>query len=208
MVTLSLQQKSTLGLFLVIGTALVLAGTALISQRHFMGHSRLMRARFVESVSGLEPSAAVRYQGLRVGRVERIAIAEDAPEAIEVVMSVDPCVVLYEGTLAQLDNAGLTGLKAINLTPGDSHKPALPDNALLPSRGSLLTSITPDPQPPSIGSSFASASASAVASQETGGNSSSNTSLSTHDVDANGLVNSTDVSEFINLWFGDTGAGC
>jgi len=144
MTTLSLQQKSMLGIFVLAGIGLTLGAIALIVGLRLSGPRMTMRARFVESVSGLEQNAAVRYQGLKIGRVERIAIAPDAPEAIEVTMSLDPCVAIYEGTVAQLDNAGLTGLKAVNLTPGDSHGKRLPDGTLLPSRGSVLSSITRD----------------------------------------------------------------
>ncbi|KAK4122295.1 hypothetical protein N657DRAFT_646979 [Parathielavia appendiculata] len=47
--------------------------------------------------------------------------------------------------------------------------------------GTLLTTLTPDPQPPSAGSSFASASASAAATQSTAAASSSRTSFTTPD---------------------------
>jgi phospholipid/cholesterol/gamma-HCH transport system substrate-binding protein len=144
MTTLSLQQKSMLGLFVLAGIGLTLGAIALVVGVHLGGPRVTMRARFVESVSGLEQNAAVRYQGLKIGRVEHIAIAPDAPEAIEVTMSLDPCVAIYEGTVAQLDNAGLTGLKAVNLSPGDSHGKRLADNSLLPSRGSVFSSITHD----------------------------------------------------------------
>lgn len=140
----TLQQKSMLGLFVLAGVSLIALSTWLLTGSRLGAPTHTMRARFVESVSGLDENAAVRYQGLKVGRVEHIAIATDAPEAIEVTMSLNPSMVLYEGTTAQLDTAGLTGLKAINLSPGDTHGKTLPNGALLPTRGSFLTSITHD----------------------------------------------------------------
>jgi phospholipid/cholesterol/gamma-HCH transport system substrate-binding protein len=144
MTDLTAHQKSLLGLFVVAGIALFVGTTALLVGNPFKGHRTIMRARFVESVSGLENNSAVRYQGLKIGRVEHIGIAADAPEAIEVTLSLDPSVPIYEGTVAQLDPSGLTGLKSINLTPSDSHSRVLADGALLPSRGSMFASITHD----------------------------------------------------------------
>lgn len=134
-------QKVRLGVFMVSGLVvlvlvlLTLAGLKLWEPRTFY------RARFLESVGGLERSAPVKYQGLRIGRVEDMRIAHDDPSAIEVTFSVETDTVLYEGTKALLDSSGLTGLKTINLTPGDPHKPKIKANAILPTGTSGLDKI-------------------------------------------------------------------
>lgn len=134
-------QKVRLGVFMMSGIAvmvlvlLTLAGLKLWEPRTYY------RARFTDSVGGLERSAPVKYQGLRIGRVETMQIAADDPSAIEVLFSVEPSAVLYEGTKALLDSSGLTGLKTINLTPGDPHKPRLKPNSILPTGASGLDRI-------------------------------------------------------------------
>jgi phospholipid/cholesterol/gamma-HCH transport system substrate-binding protein len=139
---LSYRQKFRLGLFVVCALTLLMVSILLLTGLA-LGSPRLtLRARFTDSVSGLERNGPVRYQGLRIGRVESIAVADDAPEAIEVRLSVDPCTKLFVGTVAQLDPAGLTGLKAINLTPGDVHGERLKENDLVPARGSFFDKIT------------------------------------------------------------------
>lgn len=124
------------------GVAVLLLTLAVLTGLHLWEPRTIYRARFKESVSGLEPSAPVKYQGLRVGRVEEIAIAQDDPRAIEVTISLQPTVVLYDGTQAMLDASGLTGLKTINLTSGDPRLERLPENTLLPTGPSLFDRIT------------------------------------------------------------------
>jgi phospholipid/cholesterol/gamma-HCH transport system substrate-binding protein len=141
-VNLSRGQKVRLGLFVVSAAGLLLAGVgALLGLTLWQPHITY-RTRFTESVNGLERSAPVKYQGLHIGHVEDLHVAADNPRAIEVVLVVDPKTVLFEGTTAVLDGSGLTGLKTINLTPGDIRKPRLKADALLPSGGSLIDKLT------------------------------------------------------------------
>lgn len=139
---LSSGQKVRLGIFIVLATGLLAAGTAALAGLTFLQPHITYRTRFEESVSGLERSAPVRYQGLHIGRVDDMHVAADNPRAIEIVLVVDPRTILFEGTTAVLDGSGLTGLKTINLTPGDMRAPRLKANAMLPSNGSLIDKLT------------------------------------------------------------------
>lgn len=139
---LSSGQKVRLGIFLVVAAGLLAAGTATLAGLTFLQPHISYRTRFEESVSGLERSAPVKYQGLHIGRVEDMHVAADNPRAIEVVLVVDPRTILFEGTTAVLDGSGLTGLKTINLTPGDMRAPRLKANAMLPSNGSIIDKLT------------------------------------------------------------------
>jgi len=135
-------EKIRLGVFvgtassLLLGTVIVLAGLKAFESRDEY------RVRFADNVGGLEVSAQVKYQGLRVGRVEAMHIAADEPSKIEVVLSVDKGTVLFDGTTASMESSGLTGLKNINLNPGDPRNKALPPGSMLPTAKSLFDRIT------------------------------------------------------------------
>ena len=124
------------GLFLFVAGVLTLAGLKVWEKRD------TYTVRFTESVSGLEASAQVKYQGLRVGRVEAMQIDPKDPGAILVTLSLEAGTPLYEGTEALLDMSGITGLKTINLTPGDPRKPLIKPGSLLPAGKSLVDKIT------------------------------------------------------------------
>ena len=135
-------EKVRLGIFVgtasavLLGTVIVLAGLKAFESRDEY------RVRFSDNVGGLEVSAQVKYQGLRVGRVDAMHIAADEPSKIEVVLSVETGTVLYTGTTASMESSGLTGLKNINLSPGDPRQAVLPPGSMLPTEKSFFDKLT------------------------------------------------------------------
>lgn len=135
-------EKVRLGAFvavagtLLVGTVVGLAGVKALEQRD------IYTVRFAEQVGGLEVSAQVKYQGLRVGTVSAMRIAPDAPAEIEVELSLEAGTALYEGTVAAMESSGLTGLKVVNIRPGDPRKPKLAPGAQLPAERSFFDRIT------------------------------------------------------------------
>lgn len=126
------------GLSLLLGSALVLAGLRVWEKRdHYT-------VKYSASVSGLEASSQVRYQGLRVGRVESMRIDPDNPQLIEVTMSIQTGTVLYEGTKATMALSGITGLKTINITPGEPRKGIIPPGSELPAGSSFMEKLEDD----------------------------------------------------------------
>jgi phospholipid/cholesterol/gamma-HCH transport system substrate-binding protein len=84
-----------------------------------------------ESVVGLDDKAAVRVAGVRVGRVDGIALEG---RRARVTLLVDEKLVLTEGAEAVIANQGLLGDKFIELYPGPEGAPRLPDGTVLPGR--------------------------------------------------------------------------
>ncbi|MCO4762454.1 MAG: MCE family protein [Myxococcales bacterium] len=140
--TLTPAQRARLGAFIVVG--LTILGITVVSMlgRSLLAEVDLYTVRFKESVSGLEHSSQVKYQGLRVGRVHGLRIADDDPTAIEVTLALKPGTALYKGTEARLDSSALTGLTTINLTAGDPRVGRVPVGALLPAGMSFTDRIT------------------------------------------------------------------
>lgn len=139
---LTAAQRFRLGLFVATGLVLLLGALGVVIGKRMLTESIPFQVRYRESVSGLDLGSPVRYQGLRVGRVAAMRIAEDDPGAIEVDLALDPGTKLFRGTLAQLDSAGLTGLTYINLIPGDMRGKALEPGSRIEPRGSLTSRIT------------------------------------------------------------------
>lgn len=135
-------QKVRLGSFVLTGLILFAGGVISLAGLKIFEKRDTYTVRFKDNVSGLERSAQVKYQGLRIGRVEDLRLAADDPTAIEVVLSVEGGAVLYEGTQAVLDMSGITGLKTINLTPGDPRAKAIPPGSQIPTGLSLVDKIT------------------------------------------------------------------
>jgi phospholipid/cholesterol/gamma-HCH transport system substrate-binding protein len=70
---------------------------------------------FSGSVSGLSLGGPVRYLGVDVGRVQRIALKKDRPDTVTVIVDVDRNAPISGATRASLGLQGVTGLLYINL---------------------------------------------------------------------------------------------
>lgn len=79
---------------------------------------------FNGSVSGLEQGAAVRYLGVRVGRVVQMRIDPRDAGRVEVIAAIDSTTPISPRTIAELDLQGVTGLLYIDLQ--ESAQPAPP----------------------------------------------------------------------------------
>ncbi len=139
---LTRSQRVRLGAFVVVGVGLLVGVVVWLVGSAMWADVDRYTVRFHESVSGLDVSSAVKYQGLRIGRVERMGVAADDPGAIEVALAIDPGTTLRKGTQASLDKSALTGLTTINLTPGDLRGAVLEPGSMLPAGLSFTDEIS------------------------------------------------------------------
>jgi phospholipid/cholesterol/gamma-HCH transport system substrate-binding protein len=135
-------EKVRLGTFVFSGLALFVGGVVSLAGLSVIERRDVYKVSFSESVSGLEVSAQVKYQGFRVGTVSDMSIDPNNPSNIEVTLALEKGTKLHEGTQAVLDLSGITGLKTINLTPGDARKPLIEPGSRLPAGQSLVDKIT------------------------------------------------------------------
>ncbi|WP_018264483.1 MlaD family protein [Methylosinus sp. LW4] len=73
---------------------------------------------FNGSVSGLLRGGDVRFNGLKVGEVTQLAISEQDPSRVDVLVSVDRKTPVKTNTRARLEQAGFTGVSYVSLTGG------------------------------------------------------------------------------------------
>jgi len=111
------------GLFVTIGF-LLLAGVIIwIGASKYFQEGEMYVTFFKESVQGLNKDSEVKYQGVKVGLVEEIAIAPDN-KTVAVYMIINLKGDLTQRVVAQLTMTGITGLVFVNLEP---RKPGEPD---------------------------------------------------------------------------------
>ncbi|KAB7627214.1 MlaD family protein [Alkalilimnicola sp. S0819] len=110
---------------LALGSALLAMGLWLGSDISTQSYKRYS-VYFTESVSGLNRDAAVKYHGVRVGRVAVVELAPADPNRVHVLLEVEADTPIKVDTRARLDVQGLTGLAHVELSGGDPRSPALP----------------------------------------------------------------------------------
>lgn len=118
--------------FAVVGAFVLLLGTALIggvlwltSGRYYGKSYDTYVAYMAESVSGLNLNAPVKYRGVDVGLVRKIALDPQNVERVQLTLSILRGTPVKEDTVAILQSQGLTGIAYVELTGGRKDSPVL-----------------------------------------------------------------------------------
>lgn len=137
------------GIFVLAVTALLIALAVWLGRES--GSSHPYELSTSESVTGLQPQAAVRYKGVAVGKVTYIGFDPQVPGNVVIRLNVDDTTPLSPSTFATLSYQGITGLAFVQLddtgteiekpAPGASGVPRLP---LKNSRLGELTDQAPE----------------------------------------------------------------
>ncbi|MCX6348870.1 MAG: MlaD family protein [Candidatus Aureabacteria bacterium] len=132
-------EKIKVGIFLLCGAVLLAGVFALFAVRR-RTPSTLHYVKFQESVRGLNKDSNVLYQGVPVGKVEKIGVTKE--NEVIVTISLDQRrVTLREGTVATLNISSLMGGAQVELSGGDPGGPLLSPDSLIPSRPSIIANI-------------------------------------------------------------------
>ena len=118
--------------FAVVGAFVLVLTTALIGGVLWLSSGASYRKVYdvyqtymKESVSGLNLNAPVRYRGVEVGRVRKIALAPGNVEQVQLTLDIERATPVKVDTVAILQSQGLTGLAYVELTGGNRDSPEL-----------------------------------------------------------------------------------
>lgn len=128
-----------LGLFVLIGTALLVVGLYLLGSKRGLFSSTITVSAEFRQVGGLRPGNNVRYAGINVGTVERLSIINDSTVRVEMAIRADQAEHLRSNAVATIGSDGLMGNKLVNLEAGDGPGEALTEGAVLPTSVPLDT---------------------------------------------------------------------
>ncbi len=125
--------------FAVVGVFVLGLGAALIAGVLWLSSGGAYRRAYDtyqtymgESVSGLSRDAPVRYRGVEVGRVRRMALVPDHVEQVQLTLDIEHGTPVKQDTLAVLRVQGLTGIAYVELSggsQGSAELEALPGEA-------------------------------------------------------------------------------
>jgi len=116
---ISKAQKARLGLFTLIAavifavTLIILTGNKLLDKK-----DKYYIRYYDSSVSGLEIGSQVKYNGIRVGRIDNVKIDSDDIQAVIVTISVNSGTPIKQNSKAVISSMGITGMKAIEIKDG------------------------------------------------------------------------------------------
>lgn len=110
----SLRTKFTVGLFVIIGLALIVMTVLFLGLSEYFREGRKFVAFFDESVQGLTTDAPVKYRGVQVGKVDSMGVAPDG-RLVRIVFSLNDTLENPQTLVAQVKAVGITGLMFIEL---------------------------------------------------------------------------------------------
>jgi phospholipid/cholesterol/gamma-HCH transport system substrate-binding protein len=136
-------ERIRLGIFLLASTLLILGVVALVVGQRIMTTHIPYYTRFTESVSGLNPGAKVKLNGISVGAVTRIEVDTSDLKAVLVHFEVNGGTPIKTTMTAGLAGGiSLTGLKSIEISGGSPSDPQAPRGSYIPGSVSGIKQIT------------------------------------------------------------------
>ena len=135
-------EKIRLGVFLTTATLLFLVTVAYLIGAELWTERPTYVIRFSDSVSGLDVGSPVKYQGVRVGRVDVIRVDPDNIELVEVTISVVEGTPIKRDHTAVVNVQGVTGIKFIELRGGTMEAGDLGPGGEIRAGANVLDQIT------------------------------------------------------------------
>jgi phospholipid/cholesterol/gamma-HCH transport system substrate-binding protein len=114
------------GVFVLVLSAALIGGVLWLSSgKSYRTSYDIYQTYTKDSVAGLNLNAPVRYRGVEVGRVRKIALAPNNVEQVQLTLAIERGTPVKVDTLAVLQTQGLTGLAFVELTGGSRDSPSL-----------------------------------------------------------------------------------
>jgi phospholipid/cholesterol/gamma-HCH transport system substrate-binding protein len=125
------------GVFLLLSfTILVVMVFAVSDVQSLFKKKKEVKVLFAFS-DGIEKNAPVRYSGMKIGKVERVRVAPEYGDRVEVTLSVYRDTVIKQDTKAAIKTLGLVGGKYVELSNGTAQAKPLGPNEVLTGEKSL-----------------------------------------------------------------------
>lgn len=136
-------QKIRLGIFIGVAILLLLLLLSLIIGSKFLEKRDIYYIAYKDvSVGGLDIGSAVKYHGIRIGRVEDLKIDPEDITRIIVKISIKEGTPIKSDVEAVIAVVGITGLKLIELVGGTPEVETLKPNSYIKPGASVFEAIT------------------------------------------------------------------
>ena len=112
-------QNFRLGIFVIAGMLIFIAGVYFIGNRQNLFGSNPRISSVFKSVNGLQVGNNVRFAGVDVGTVRHISIVNDTSIVVDFLINEKTMQVLRKNTMATVSSDGLVGSMIVNLVPGE-----------------------------------------------------------------------------------------
>ncbi|HLV33378.1 MAG TPA: MlaD family protein [Chitinispirillaceae bacterium] len=141
--SISRSQRARLGVFVIAGIVLLAVFTAIPLGLKLTDRYNSYIAFFEgESLSGLEQGAVVKFNGVPIGKVEKISYSPSDLSRVRVEFRIQEDFPMKVDMVATSGSMGITGLKYVEITGGSNESELLKPGSEIPTRISTFSSIT------------------------------------------------------------------
>lgn len=110
--------KAKVGLFVVIGTVLLIAILYSIGKRQHIFSRNIQLYAIFDNVNGLQTGNNVRYSGIDVGTVSKIVMLDERNIVLQLMVEDKISRFIKEDAIAFIGSDGLVGSMVVNIVPG------------------------------------------------------------------------------------------
>jgi len=136
-------QRFRLGVFVIIAVSAIAALLIIGIGVKFSKQTVHFYSEFTgESLSGLTKGMDVKFRGIPIGKVSSISYDPNDLSQVRVEFEVEAEFPMKADMTAEMAMSGITGLKYIEIMGGTNEAELLPPNSMIPSRQSLIGTIT------------------------------------------------------------------
>jgi phospholipid/cholesterol/gamma-HCH transport system substrate-binding protein len=121
----SISQQIKIGIFVVVGILILLAGIFLIgSKKNMFSNTYTIYAVF-RNAGGLRAGNNVRFGGVDVGTIKSVRILKDTVIRVDMIIQSAMKVFIKKDAIASVSSDGLMGDKLLSIAPGAPNAPVL-----------------------------------------------------------------------------------
>jgi phospholipid/cholesterol/gamma-HCH transport system substrate-binding protein len=116
----STSKKIKVGIFVVVGTILLVTALYLVGKRQHMFTKNVQLNAIFTDVSGLQIGNNVRYSGVNVGNVSTIKMTGEGKITVEMSINEQAARFIKKDAVASIASDGLVGSMVVNIIPGNN----------------------------------------------------------------------------------------
>jgi phospholipid/cholesterol/gamma-HCH transport system substrate-binding protein len=136
-------QKTRLGVFVVIGMIILAAFIVVPIGNKMSTHTKTYITFFRgESLQGLDQGASVKFNGVSIGKVQKVSYYPQDINKMKVELSVSDQFPMKVDMYSTTGTVGITGLKYIEISGGSNKAALLKPGGEIPSRVSFMANIS------------------------------------------------------------------
>lgn len=136
-------EGARLGIFIFIGTILLVISIFLIGSREQLFTGTIEIKAYFNQIEGLKTGAPVRLSGYDIGSVSGISLVDEKTGNVEVRMRIDSELKRFIrlDSQAAIETEGLVGKKIVTITPGSPNLEEISDGGIIKSKNPLNISV-------------------------------------------------------------------